>query len=301
MARSLTLYLLGGIVLAVLVNPTTAHTNRLNMLKDKEFFVKAFEQGQIPLAIDNFKWGLRYFREVLKSLPGNDVTYGNEGFCYYYLGQYSQAITSYQKAMAINPLYYAFHWDVGVISFQLGNYQDAIRFFANSLKLIPGILEYYKQLEVKLRSINRDDLSYLIVILKDRTRNDEEDAYVLLSKCYYLSKDMAKMRETLREGISKYPSSGALNREMGIAFYAMGQTKPAVVYLTQAVALDQYDEEAYSYRAICFNKLGDDKRALEDHQRFINLTSLPKDRKGVHKKEFKLHLNSERMILEYKI
>jgi len=89
---------------------------------------------------------INYYKELLRILPGQDYAYGNTGYCYVQLNNFSKAIKFYDKAIEANPYIYSYSWDKGMIFFERKEYERSILSFQEALKMIPQTLSYYQNL-----------------------------------------------------------------------------------------------------------------------------------------------------------
>lgn len=63
--------------------------------------------------------------------------YGMLGFCYERLGQSSQAVNAYQKAIALNPDYFWPYFNLGIMAYKQSQYTQAANYFHQALGLEP--------------------------------------------------------------------------------------------------------------------------------------------------------------------
>jgi len=63
--------------------------------------------------------------------------YGMLGFCYYHLGKHKEAVSFYRKALEINPYFFWFHYNLGVVYFKKGQYEQAAVSFKKAQDTVP--------------------------------------------------------------------------------------------------------------------------------------------------------------------
>jgi tetratricopeptide (TPR) repeat protein len=105
----------------------------------------------------------------------------NQAKNYLSMGQFQQAIATYQQAIQLAPAKMVLYRDLGKAYFLTSNYSDAEK------------------------------------ILEPVLKSDEADAqsYQIMASCYAASGEKRKARNTLQSGIERFPSSGLLYHDMG--------------------------------------------------------------------------------------
>jgi len=78
-----------------------------------------------------------YFGRKAAYTPHPADSYAWQGYCYYCLRQPINAVAAYQKAIQINPPYFWFHHNLGVIYFANQEYGQAVRSFSDALQTQP--------------------------------------------------------------------------------------------------------------------------------------------------------------------
>ncbi len=67
-----------------------------------------------------------YYKMLVAYIPNRADAYGMLGFCTYHLRKSQEAIRYYQKAVELNPQFFWFHYNLGVLYLQRGEYTKAI-------------------------------------------------------------------------------------------------------------------------------------------------------------------------------
>ncbi len=148
-------YLLAiGILWVVLDAPRTLRTVRLKVLNR---FRPASVQGLVDCRREDrcrsrvLRDHLFYYQKVAEYVPHRADAYGLQGFCYYHLGKTALAIEAYQKAVQIDDRFFWFYYNLGVIYFREGRYQEAYDYWKQAL---------HKPLGYAARSIQRSRRLY---------------------------------------------------------------------------------------------------------------------------------------------
>jgi tetratricopeptide (TPR) repeat protein len=99
-----------------------------------------------------------------------------------------------------------------------GNFKDAVITYKQAIKLAPDIMILYRDLADALyRSGNYDDAAKVLTPLFVKQGTDDK-CYKLLAQIFIAQKDVKHAILTLREGLEKFPASGDLYHEIGIAY-----------------------------------------------------------------------------------
>jgi len=141
--------------------PSIAYLNYLNQIKYAEYPLELFLNGRHDPTEDEWRWGLRYYKELLRYAPETSLFYGDMGFCYYYLKDYPRALKAYQKAVSLEPRFYPHYWDLGMICFQLKRYKESIDYFTNALAVIPVTIQYYFKIGENITPAAKEDMAHL--------------------------------------------------------------------------------------------------------------------------------------------
>lgn len=264
--RCFVLYLCAGVILFLTIDSSVAQLNRLNHLKQFEHSVKSFEQGLTPFDVEEFRWTARYYKELLKFFSPNDLIYGNLGFCYFYLKDYTKAMEAYLAAIDLEQYFYVYYFDVGLIFLQSGDIKNALAFFDTALKLLPKTTAYYETLAERLPDKHKNMMG-LTGLLKKRAGEDEAITY------YYL----------------------------GLVNFRLGDYPSAARHLNKAIELNPADISAYYHRGLVMEKLGNTKQHQFDFQKVKYLKSNGVEESPDRTKEFRPHLNTELVTLRYLI
>ncbi len=85
--------------------------------------------------VSGYNGYLDYYKKVIEYFPNNADAYAMMGFCYYYLGEFQNAISWYQKAVYLNPQFFWNYYNLGVLYFHQGQYARAVGEFKKALSL----------------------------------------------------------------------------------------------------------------------------------------------------------------------
>jgi tetratricopeptide (TPR) repeat protein len=163
--------------------------------------------------------------------------YNNRGNAYYNLGQYSQAISDYTRAIELNPEYAKAYCHRGVVYRKLGNLDQAISEYIKAIELNPKYAAAY---------------------------NNRGNAYSDLGQ-------YPKAICNFTRAIELNPKYAAAYYSRGVAYGNLGQYNQAISDYTRAIELDAKYAMAYNNRGNAYGRLGQYLQAISDFTRAIKL------------------------------
>ncbi|VAX37652.1 hypothetical protein MNBD_UNCLBAC01-1652 [hydrothermal vent metagenome] len=121
-----------------------------------------------------------YYQKVAEYIPNRADAYGLLGYCYYHLGQKQKAISAYEHAIKINPQFFWFHYNLSMIYFKDGEYQQAYEILKKTIKTKPQAVMAYIQWSKRI---------YLPIVLKKVEGGEysvEQELKGAYQQCYKL-------------------------------------------------------------------------------------------------------------------
>ena len=106
---------------------------------------KAVEQGDYPLAIRDFQEALSTEQET-PLLSDHSLAYNNLGYALLHEGQIAGAVTNFQVAIMINPLFAEAYFNLGNAFLIHNQPKEAVNYLQKSLALKPGVAETHCKL-----------------------------------------------------------------------------------------------------------------------------------------------------------
>lgn len=105
----------------------TAKLRKLNNFAPSSYdYLLGLMEGQRKLHPARLEEYEHYYKMLMAYLPGRAEAYGMLGFCSYYLGKVQKAIFYYRKAVQLYPRFFWFHYNLGVLYLQNGEYDKAL-------------------------------------------------------------------------------------------------------------------------------------------------------------------------------
>ncbi|MCK5215969.1 MAG: tetratricopeptide repeat protein [Candidatus Omnitrophica bacterium] len=296
--RCVWMYLFLLITVVLVSFPHEALRNHINRLKSVEGELKCFEGGGPLPDRDAFKGGVRYY-EVLLKYNNDSLVYGNLGFCHFYLGNYTQALASYRKAIEKEPQLYFYYWDMGLLNYYLGDFEKSRYFFERALFYIPVTSKYYDKMRSRITDSKNENIHHYLLACYYRLSQDREDTYIKLAQCHRFLNNPAKMFEASSAGLQYFPKSQKLYYYAGLSRFLQNDYKNAIANFNKALSLDSNDVKAYYYRGLCFEKTGQKIARMVDFAKVAAMGENEKSDKEKFIEMKRMHLNTELIVLRY--
>jgi tetratricopeptide (TPR) repeat protein len=113
---------------------TTLHTTVPKPSKD---FLTPYYKGMAYLYVGNYTEAIPYFDKALAINPNYTLALNNKGAALYGLGIYNESIAYFDKALSVNPGYTTALYNKGAALSKLGIYNESIAYFDKVLAIQP--------------------------------------------------------------------------------------------------------------------------------------------------------------------
>ncbi|MBP7736808.1 MAG: tetratricopeptide repeat protein [Spirochaetes bacterium] len=182
----------------------------------------------------NLDAALREYRRAIDAYPDFVAAYNNIGEIYTRMGDSEKAILSYLEALKIEK-HYRVLLNLGVEHYNRKNYDQALKYFMESIKQEPYFLEgnYYAGLVHYTRNEYKKAEEYLQAVIAMDRRHLK--ANFLLAHIYYERKQYRKTIECLDRVWDLAEDKSFINRFYGFCHFYLGSYDKAVSYLTEAL------------------------------------------------------------------
>lgn len=179
---------------------TRARTTTLNQLIPSFAYLAQWKRGSGNIDKQKMKDYERYYKKVAEYIPGRADAYSMLGFCYYHLGERDKAIVSYQKAAVLNPHFFWPYYNMGMIFFKDGEYQESAEMFEKALRTdLKNALIFMRSSKIYQDIIREADYSYEALLA--RMQKGRRDSKLLMGlSLHYLNKPKVLPLGILREG-----------------------------------------------------------------------------------------------------
>jgi protein O-mannosyl-transferase len=98
--------------------------------------------ASVLLEKGNINKAVYHYKKAI-SINNYSAAHYNMGIIYYRLGQYEQSIESFNQAIRITPDYAAAYFNLGVVYFSMGQYQRALESYNEAIRIMPNYASAY--------------------------------------------------------------------------------------------------------------------------------------------------------------
>jgi len=121
-------------------NNTTLWNHALNVTKDN--YMAHNNLASALLEKGDIQKAVYHYNRAI-SINNYSKAHYNMGIIYYRLGQYQQSIGSFNQAIRVKPYYAAAYYNLGIVYYTLGQYQHAIESYNETIRLMPDYANAY--------------------------------------------------------------------------------------------------------------------------------------------------------------
>ena len=185
------------------------------------------------------------------------VSLNISGDRYYQKGDINQAMTEFNRALALDPENVNVHNSLGVCYGVLGAYEKAVKIFQTASELAPD--ELMPVYNIGLANLMIGDKaaalkSFLVAVEKDP--QVFEPAFQV-GRAYFENDKPEKARAYLEKAAALNPENATAHRYLGLCYLDLKKDSAAVAALKKAVQLNPNDAQALSGMGYLFDRLGE--------------------------------------------
>ena len=156
LTRTAVLLAAAALLSAGLVNYSTMRIKMLNRVvpasvEDLALFFLNPDKASPP----NWDKYILYFRTAAKVMPGFSAPNAMMGYCYFYKGDLAKAAGYYRLARAQTPTFFWFHYNLGVIYYRQGRYEEAAAVLKKAVSCRPEDAIVFINVSKIYRDLNR--------------------------------------------------------------------------------------------------------------------------------------------------
>lgn len=228
-------------------------------------------EGDMPVDQKNLQRYERYYELVTGYLPQLADAHGMLGFSYFYLGKIKKSISEYEKAAVLNPHFFWFPYNLGVLHFLNGDYEKAANYFELAREKKPDKVPYiiqnsieYKRALVEVTNINE--------ILMAKLKSGYSECYRLLMISRLKLKDYRKVIGLAQEAVTSglnYPE--IFLYYASVAAFELNDYESSADLLRRALAIDGHYAQAYYQLSLTLKALGNEEAASQMMARYMLL------------------------------
>jgi len=215
------------------------------------------------LSAGQFQDALEKTAVLLQKYPGESLLFNISGACYQGLGQFDTAIEFYEQAIAINPLYYKAHYNLGGALHELGNLKASIKSFEKALSINPDYAEANNNIGSVFKELGQSNNAIMSFKKAIQIKPDYFEAHYNLGQTFQEQNNIEASVSSYEEALVIKPNFAELHNNLGVIYQGIGEIDSARQHLEDAVRIMPEFAEA-------FNNLGNIYKELKLPDRAIN-------------------------------
>ena len=213
----------------------------------------------------NLVWkdGLTLWIDTIKKSPGDSLVHNNIGTMYIDKGNYQKAMTYIEEALRLDPFYWDAHFNLATIYNKRGEYDKAIEELKTVLDLKPNFFRAYVNLGNIYRETGYVDKAieaYKKAMEIDKKSGDPHYNLALLLNSKGLVDDALK---EYKEAIRLDPTLAKAYNNLGNIYFKKGLTREAISEYRNAVKQDTSFFEAYNNLGSALSEIGKKEEAIK--------------------------------------
>ena len=259
-----TFYLILLLLSPFVVNYDKVRAKALNFIKPPSYeYLVDFAEGREPFNEKKMRRYTNYYQRIADYAPHRADAQAILGSCYYSLGKKEKAIQHYASAVELDPTVFLFHYNLGLIYFQYGQFEGAAKLFHNALATQPDqCLKFIivSKIFYPLMKIFTTDVTKM----PPRLESIYQNCYELLVRSYYQQRDHESVLRYATEALALgHKGADTFYYYAGVAAYELQEYPLALKYLDECLKENQDYLEAIYYRGMIFQALGQQQKAQE--------------------------------------
>jgi Flp pilus assembly protein TadD len=181
---------------------------------------------------------------ALKENPRNHVALNNLGLVLVGNGQIESAITHFERALEIQPLYADAYNNVGTALFHTGRRREAVVQYEKAVELAPDQPRFQNNLGTALAQSGRLTEALLHFRKAVELKPDFENAHADLGYALLLQGETDEALSQFQKALELRPDSVETHKQIAQAFLKKGRTADAIAHYRKALEIQPNDAEA---------------------------------------------------------
>ena len=215
-------------------------------------------------------------RQKLEQMTAWD--YNRRGIRSYDLGEYENAILSYEKAINLKPDYAIAYYNRGCVNTKLGESERAIADYSKAIELKPDLAEAYNNRGYTYKKIGESEKAIADYSKAIELKPDLAEVYNNRGNAYDRLGESEKAIADYSKAIELKPDYAEAYNNRGCTYDDLGESEKAIADYSKAIELKPDYAEAYYNRGVTYRKLGESEKAIADYSKAIELN--PKDKEA---------------------
>ena len=215
-------------------------------------------------------------RQKLEQMTAWD--YNRRGIRSYDLGEYENAILSYEKAINLKPDYAIAYYNRGCVNTKLGESERAIADYSKAIELKPDLAEAYNNRGYTYKKIGESEKAIADYSKAIELKPDLAEVYNNRGNAYDRLGESEKAIADYSKAIELKPDYANAYNNRGYTYDGIGESEKAIADYSKAIELKPDYADAYYNRGNVYGSMGESEKAIADYSKVIELN--PKDKEA---------------------
>ena len=214
---------------------------------------------------------ITHYNKSIALDPEHAPTYNNRGVVYRETGDFSAAIDDYNKAIELEPENANAYNNRGVVYRETGEFSAAIEDHTKAIELEPENSRIYNNRGLAYRETGEfsaaiDDYNKAIEL-----EPENANAYNNRGVVYRETGEFSAAIDDFNKAIELEPENSRIYSNRGVAYAETGDFSAAIDDFNKAIELEPENSRIYSNRGVAYVGTGDFSAAIDDYNTAINL------------------------------
>lgn len=222
---------------------------------------------------DNFT----FYTRTLKYAPNSFLLHNNLGNVLNDMGKKEEAVESYKRSLAINPLYGSAYISLGSVYDDLGLRDEAIKMFKKAVEIDPkDYVLAYVNLGIVYASMGKLDEAEEAYMNAIKTAPSLAYAYSGLGMVYLAKGDAEKAIELCKKAVELNPDLPNSYNDLGTIYGAVGKLQESMAAYKRALKINPNYGAAHYNLAVAYFKNGQYDLAIKEYDISLKLGVIPR-------------------------
>ena len=185
--------------------------------------------------------------KAVQEAPDHVVAHTSLGVAFHRLGEDDRALSCYEAALRIDPIYAEAHYFRANILYSHGNVREAIAGYTIAIGLKPELIEAHQ------KAVPQDRLT---------------DYSPSPAEMYWFAKPAHRILD-LNKSLETNPGQASLFKERAAEYYRLRNYVQAITDYSSSLEIQPDDASVLHFRGLSYEQIEQFDRALEDYQRAI--------------------------------
>jgi tetratricopeptide (TPR) repeat protein len=208
-------------------------------------------------------------RDVQTHFPGNEMVYWGLGWAEYSTGRYREALTSFDRALSINPKNYGSYIAKALCYYALEQYSEEMNMYDRVLELRGDQDFIWYNRGLAAQQLGQRDAEIQSYESSAAVNAGNFQAWYNLGLCRYEQGNLLTALSCFRRAKDINPKLFNALFNSGVLLGKMGQDNQAITLFDMCITLDQEEDETFKCRAIAEVMTGQYDKSVESYEEYL--------------------------------